>query len=121
MREHFLESTKNVPRQKSKLSFIILYFIRQDPFHNNITVQCCILTSDLPVVREDRRGEEYSERDKSLNKLLDVPWLGDDEGVDGGGSTGTTLVSSLYPPILRLTSHHSGKLGGAFWPTLLKT
>lgn len=51
------------------------------------------------VVRENRRGEEYSERDKSLNKLLDVPWL-EDEGVDGGGSTGTTLVSSLYPPIL---------------------
>ena len=121
MREHFLESTKNVPRQKSKLSLIILYFIRQDPFHNNITVQYSILTSDLPVVRENRRGEEYSERDKSLNKLLDVPWLGDDEGVDGGGSTGTTLVSSLYPRILRLTSHHGGKLGGAFLPTLLET
>ena len=114
MRDHFLESTKNVPRQKSKLSLIVLYFIKQDPFHNNITVQYSILTSDLPVVREDRRGEEYSERDKSLNKLLDVPWL-EDEGVDGGGSTGTTLVSSLYPPILRLTSHHSGKLGGAFF------
>ena len=62
-----------------------------------------ISISDAGGLRNDLRGEEFREKEKTLTQLLERSWLGQETGSQGAGDPGDekSTHSSLLLPIIR--------------------